>query len=53
MTEKSWNYADLWESVAASLPDEPAVIQGSEPLNWSDFDAQANGLAAHFLPEDL
>ncbi len=49
MTENSWNYADLWESVAASLPDEPAVIQGFESLNWRDFDAQANRLAAHFL----
>ena len=53
MTEDSWNYADLWESVAASLPDEPAVIHGSESLNWRDFDAQANGLAAHFLSVGL
>lgn len=53
MTENSWNYADLWESVAASLPDEPAVIQGSVSLNWRDFDARANGLAAHFLSVGL
>ena len=53
MTESNWNYADIWESVAASLPDEPAVIQGPESLNWRDFDAQANGLAAHFLTVGL
>ena len=53
MTESGWNYADLWESVAAFLPDEPVVIQGSESLSWRDFDAQANGLAAHFLAAGL
>ncbi len=53
MTEKSWNYADLWESVAAALPDEPAVIQGSLSFSWRDFDSRANGLAAHFLAAGL
>lgn len=53
MTTRCWNYADLWESVASSIPDELVVIQGSETLDWRGFDALANGLATHFLDVGL
>lgn len=48
-----WSYADVWESVAAALPNEPAFIQGDTQLLWRDFDAKANGLAAAFLRDGL
>jgi acyl-CoA synthetase (AMP-forming)/AMP-acid ligase II len=48
-----WSYADIWESIASSLPDEPAFIQGDTRLGWRDFDAKANGLAKVFLATGL
>ncbi len=48
-----WSYADIWESVAAALPDEAAFIQGEARLCWRDFDAKANGLAAVLLADGL
>ena len=44
-----WTYAALWESVAAAIPDELAVVQGSREVTWRGFDEAANGLAAHLL----
>lgn len=41
-----WTYADIWESIALAQPDQPALIQGNECLNWRDLDAQANATAA-------
>ena len=48
-----WSYADVWESVAAALPDEPAFIQGNATLAWRDFDAKANGIAQELLRAGL
>ena len=44
-----WNFADLWEAVAATLPDAPALVQGDRRFTWSEFDARANGLASTLL----
>ena len=44
-----WNFADVWEEVAAAAPDRPAQIQGDRVVSWRDFDRRANALAAHFL----
>ena len=35
-----WNYANLWESVAAATPDNPALIHGARTILWRDFDAR-------------
>ena len=53
MNKVVWSNANIWESVAAALPDEPAVIQGDQIMDWRTFDARANGLAAHFLAAGL
>ena len=45
----TWSYADVWESVAAAVPERPAQIRGDRVLSWAQFDARANGLARHFL----
>jgi len=44
-----WNYADVWESVAAVVPDRPAQVQGDRSLTWGQFDARANSLAGALL----
>lgn len=48
-----WTHAALWESVAACLPDEPAVIQGETLLTWAEFDRQADALADLLLQAGL
>ncbi len=53
MTDPVWANANIWESVAAALPDEPAVIQGDQIMDWRTFDTRANGLAAHLLAAGL
>ena len=48
-----WNYANLWESVAAATPDNPALIHGARVVSWRDFDARANALAKRLLDAGL
>ncbi|MFZ5668553.1 MAG: acyl-CoA synthetase [Pseudomonadota bacterium] len=44
-----WNFADVWEEVAAAAPDSPAQVRGDRVIAWRDFDRRANALAAHML----
>ena len=50
---EAWNYANLWEAVAAAIPDRPALIHAERRLAWRDFDARANALARHLLDAGL
>ena len=36
-----WNFADVYEAVAAKVPDRPCQIQGSRTITWRDFDRRA------------
>jgi 3-oxocholest-4-en-26-oate---CoA ligase len=49
----AWCYADIWERIAASQPDAPALIQGAKEVAWGDFDACADSLAATLLDAGL
>src|SRR5215472_14917288 len=44
-----WSYANIWEPIAAAIPDRPAQIQGDRVLSWADFDRRANALARQLL----
>ncbi len=44
-----WNFADVWEVVAETLPDSLALIQGGRRQSWADTDQRANGLARALL----
>jgi acyl-CoA synthetase (AMP-forming)/AMP-acid ligase II len=48
-----WNFADIWELVAAAHPDRPAQIQGSRCQTWAELERNADGLAATLLGRDL
>lgn len=48
-TETGWNFADLWETVAESLPDALCQQQGDRQISWSAFNQRANGVAATLL----
>ena len=53
MARVEWTYAALWESVAASLGDEPAIIQGDTVISWRDFSERADALARYLLDQGL
>jgi fatty-acyl-CoA synthase len=45
----SWNFADVWETIAARAPTRPALVQGERVVRWGDFDRHANALGRAFL----
>ena len=49
----AWGYANVWESVAAAIPDEPAIVQGDHVVTFAEFDAAADALAAQFIASGL
>ncbi|HEY9219499.1 MAG TPA: AMP-binding protein, partial [Phenylobacterium sp.] len=48
-----WNYANLWESVAAAAPERPAQIQGPRVVTYGQFDRRANAVARRLLDAGL
>jgi acyl-CoA synthetase (AMP-forming)/AMP-acid ligase II len=46
-------YADIWESVAAAVPEHTAQIRGTRRISWRDFDRRADAVARHLLDEGL
>jgi 3-oxocholest-4-en-26-oate---CoA ligase len=51
-TDTGWNFADLWETVAAQIPDALAQQQGERSHSWAEFNRRANGVAATLLRSD-
>ena len=48
-----WNFADVYEAVAAAVPDRPCQVQGDRTITWGQFDARADALAADMLAAGL
>ena len=48
-----FNFADVFEAVAAAVPERPAVVCGARVLPWGEFDRRANALAADLLDAGL
>ena len=48
-----WCYADIWESIAAAVPNRPAQIQGERVVTWGQFDRRANAIARFLLDAGL
>ncbi len=48
-----WNFADVWEAIAAVQPDQPANIHGERVLTWAQFDARSDALATHFIAKGM
>ncbi len=48
-----FQFADVFETVAAATPDHPAIICGTRELTWREFDRRANALAADLLAAGL
>jgi 3-oxocholest-4-en-26-oate---CoA ligase len=52
-TATAWNYADVWETVAGAIPDNPAQICGDRTYSWQEFNQRANALSADLLSAGL
>lgn len=48
-----WNFADVWEVIADTLPDAPALAHGDTRRTWAELDRRADGLALTFLEHGL
>ena len=52
-TMTNWNFADIFEAVAAAVPDRPCQIQGERVVTWGEFDRRADALAADLVDAGL
>ena len=41
----NWNFADVWDAVAATVPDLPALQQGDQVLDWRRLERRAASVA--------
>lgn len=48
-----WQFADVFETIAAAVPDRPAFIIGEHVTSWSEFDRRANALAHDLIDAGL
>ncbi|MGH7153902.1 MAG: AMP-binding protein, partial [Acetobacteraceae bacterium] len=48
-----WNYADIYEAIAASMPNVPCQVQGDRTVTWAELDRRSNALAQSFLKAGL
>ena len=48
-----WNFAEVWEEIAAAVPHRPAQVHGPRTLSWREFDRRSNALAARLLEAGL
>jgi 3-oxocholest-4-en-26-oate---CoA ligase len=45
----AWNFADVWEAVADTVPAGLCAIHGDRRVTWADTERRANGVAAFLL----
>src|ERR1700722_6450629 len=48
-----WNYADVWEEIARTVPDRAALIQGGRVVSWGAFDSRADALGRRLIEAGL
>ena len=49
----SWNFADVWEVVAETLPNAPAALHGTARMTWAELDCHADAVAGWLLDGQL
>src|SRR6266851_7649837 len=49
----TWNFADVYEAVAAAVPGAPCQVHGERVVSWEELDRRANALAADLLSAGL
>ncbi len=48
-----WNFADVYDAIAAAIPDRPCQIHGDRVVTWGQFDQRASALAADMVAAGL
>ena len=51
--DTGWHFADLFETIAAAVPERLAIIYGDQTLTWQAFDQRANALGHDFVASGL
>ena len=41
----AWQMADIWENIAAAIPDKPAIVYENRRYNWSEYENRAARIA--------
>jgi 3-oxocholest-4-en-26-oate---CoA ligase len=41
----TWQMANIWENIAAAIPDKPAIIDGDKRYSWSEYENRAARVA--------
>ena len=41
-----WHFADVFETIAALVPDRPALIDGAKRRTWREYEDRAARLAS-------
>lgn len=49
----NWNFADVWDAVAATVPDRPALQQGDRLLDWRQLERRAASVAGALMDAGL
>ena len=49
----NWTYADIFEAVAARVPDRPCQIRGERVVTWGEFDRRSNAFGNDLLAAGL
>ncbi len=49
----NWMYADIFEAVAARVPDRPCQIRGERVITWGEFDRRSNAIGNDLLAAGL
>ncbi|MHB8439512.1 MAG: acyl-CoA synthetase [Acidimicrobiales bacterium] len=44
-----WNYANVWEAVAETVPNAHALVHGEREVTWAELDRRADGVARTIL----
>lgn len=41
----TWQMADIWENIAAAIPDKPAIVDGDKRYSWAEYENRAARIA--------
>ena len=49
----NWNFADVWDAVAATVPGRPALEQGARRFSWAELERRAASVAGALVAAGL
>jgi 3-oxocholest-4-en-26-oate---CoA ligase len=49
----AWNFADVYEAIAARIPERPCLVHGERVVTWGELDRRSTALAADLVAAGL